>query len=269
MEQIRVVWNWLISEAGAGWIVAIGTAIAWLLERRRRERPPRVIIQEVARTRVLDIHPSQQHKISVRYNHQDTIMPITEMEQREFVIYNAGTSDIVEPVQFTLVFEREDEAKKRYGIYDWSFDTFDYKITGIPDDAVVGYEIEFPYLNSYHLHKSVIRAYLVTDGDVDIELFIGGGKGWSAYLVTELQLKQMYERYHGLYLRFLKTSFWASVLVGLLIGVLENSKYGFLAFFCGLVTMAVAALVIITTVLDRQERVAAKELGILPASTFN
>ena len=60
-------WDWLIGEAGAGWIIGLlgllGVLFTWL----RRERPSRVIIQEINTIRLLDIHPSQRERLSVHY----------------------------------------------------------------------------------------------------------------------------------------------------------------------------------------------------------
>ena len=60
-------WNWLIGEAGAGWIVGILGIIGGIYAWRKRERPPRVVLQEVNSVNLLDIHPSQAEKLEVYY----------------------------------------------------------------------------------------------------------------------------------------------------------------------------------------------------------
>ena len=72
--------EWLIGEAGAAWIIGVlgilGAAYTWL----RRERPVRIIVQELSHTRLLDIHPAQRDSLLVSYKTSDgKEAPITDL----------------------------------------------------------------------------------------------------------------------------------------------------------------------------------------------
>ena len=101
--------DWLIGVLGI-----LGAAYTWL----RRERPVRVIIQETSHTRLLDIHPAQRDRLEVSYKTSSgREVPITDLNQSEFAIYNSGTRDITEPLVVNLVLESSD-SDREIGAWD-------------------------------------------------------------------------------------------------------------------------------------------------------
>ena len=100
-------WDWLVGEAGAGWIVGfIGLLLslyAWL----HRECAPKVIVQEVNSIRLLDIHSTQRESLSVFYTDSEgQQVRVQDLQQEEVVIYNNGTVDVREPLQLVIRFHQ-------------------------------------------------------------------------------------------------------------------------------------------------------------------
>jgi len=190
--------DWLIGEAGAGWIIGLlgllGALYAWL----NRDRAPRVIIQEVGRVRLLDIHPSQRERLSVFYTDtQGTQESVQTLEQKKIVIYNNGTKDISEPVRFALGFHGEDSQEEFEGFWRLIFDDIECASEPMFDDAqdvCIGARVGIPYLNSYPAHGHYVTAYLISDREIKIELSEGIGKGWSAYFVPLCRLEEIQGR---------------------------------------------------------------------------
>ena len=203
--------DWLIGEPGAVWVTGtlllvvtlIGLALRWV----RRERPPRVVIQETGSIRLLDIHPSQRDRLRVSYVDEKGIpQPVEDLRQKEIVIYNDGTRDIMEPMELRLRFVDPRSSDRPFpGLWWWLFDETKYSATQLEEEETVqmgsttihkaiqrGVRIELPYLNSFPLHGDYVAAHLVSDGEVDIVLWGKvAGRGWSAHYTSPHELKDM------------------------------------------------------------------------------
>jgi hypothetical protein len=186
-------WNWLVGEAGAGWIIGligiIGAVYAWL----KRDRPPSIVIQEVRRLGLLDVHPSQSDRIRVSYlDKVGEECRIESLQQIELVIYNSGTRDVSETVDLVLTFRREipggdSAAAQPIGFWRLAFDDETCASGAVATDRSPHEEsvrITIPYLNAYGIHHHFIKAYLMTEHSVLLHLVRGSGKGWSARLST-------------------------------------------------------------------------------------
>lgn len=175
-------WDWLIGEAGAGWIIGLlgvmGGVYAWL----RRERPGRVIVQEVNRVRLLDIDASQRNQLAVYYKESDgTQVQITDLVQSEWVIYNGGSRDILEPFSITLGPKGKAYSGflKVVGQDNWCRSSV---IRDPGNQVVTGIRFEFDYLNAYQEHEQIARFFLLAEQVFSVELVEGNGRGWSAML---------------------------------------------------------------------------------------
>lgn len=188
--------NWLIGEAGAGWVIGIlgtvGGVYVWL----NRERAPRVFLQEVDSVRLLDIHESQRNKLRISYgDEEENSRHIDSLEQREIVIYNNGTKDILEPLSITVKFvSRTNSRKVQQDELFWRLIFDEISCTASPiyeDGNVIGAQISIPYLNSFPVHSHYVRAYLISEHYIELELIKGIGKGWSANLNTASTLRNL------------------------------------------------------------------------------
>jgi len=190
-------WNWFIGEAGAAWIFGVlgilGVVYTWL----KRPRPPKVIVQEVERLKLLDIHPSQREKLKVFYIDPEGQQAIENLEQKKVVIYNTGTKDILEPVKLRMRFYQKIEKVDKWKFWRFVLDNPECTLEPIPPDkssSWVDIDVQIPYLNSYPNHKHYLTGYLISDGEMEIELVKRIGKGWSSRYVTPQAVRKMETR---------------------------------------------------------------------------
>ena len=102
----------LYAEAIATIIAVFLTAgLGYWIARLTRERPPRVIIQEISKFSLLEIHPNQRERLEIYYHAYAENMDkrvrrrINGLEQSVLVIYNNGSRDLEEPISISLKFE--------------------------------------------------------------------------------------------------------------------------------------------------------------------
>lgn len=209
--------DWLIGQPGAVWITGtllfgltlIGLIVGWA----RRERAPRVVIQEIESIQLLDIHPSQRDRLRVSFVDEKGIQqPVEDLRQREIVIYNDGTRDITEPLELRLRFLTPGSGDRPFaGLWWWFFDDTRYSATQVHEEETIemgstkirrgltrGAHLELPYLNSYRVHKDYVEAHLISDGEFDITLWGKvAGKGWSAHFMPLHRVKELHHRVQG------------------------------------------------------------------------
>jgi len=175
-------WEWFLGDAGAAWIIGILTLVITvggvILAYIRREKPPVVLIQELEQQSMLSIHPSRKEKLQVLYKDQDGKEYVVQnLQQKEVAIYNLGSKDILDPVQFVL--EISGSSGKDRSLFEIIFDDNDCKHKKQADnhDDKLKTLITLPYLNSFQKHGHFHRAYLLSDTNMDITLEHGVGKG--------------------------------------------------------------------------------------------
>jgi hypothetical protein len=84
---MQAIWDWLITDAGAGWVLGI-LGITWALYTwKKRERPGQVVVREVDKFRLLEISPSQHPSLTFLYpTVQGTQTSITNLQQTKLII---------------------------------------------------------------------------------------------------------------------------------------------------------------------------------------
>jgi hypothetical protein len=193
-------WNWLIGEAGAGWIFGLLGIALLLYSGLKREKPPRVIVQEVRRLRLLDIHPSQKDRLEVYYT---TALggreAVPNLAQRQIVVYNSGTTDILEEIRLELQISTPGSSQEEnpHALMESIFDapaSSGLIYNGQDAGPVTGVYITIPYLNSFPVHKHYVTGYLISDQNLDLELLSGTGKGWSARFVSLRKAREIWRR---------------------------------------------------------------------------
>jgi hypothetical protein len=206
--------TWLVSEAGAGWaaalLVLIVALVGWITALLRRDRPPLVVIQEIASIRLLDIHPSQRDRLTVIYSYEDGMeIRVEDLRQKDIVIYNNGTKDVLDPleVELRVVAPGSDQGPFQ-GFWQWFSEDKRIASTVIEEEASEtvadtvmpglawhGVRIQLPYLNSYPLHRDYVAAHIVCDGEIEMALWARqSGKGWSARFVPLQQSLRLQRR---------------------------------------------------------------------------
>lgn len=196
MDTFGTFINWLIGEAGIGCLIGVltllggiaGAIFSWL----KRERPTRVIVQELMETVLLDIHPAQRKNLSVFYTSSEGEQTrINNLIQKSLCIYNMGTKNIEEPLNLLLYLSERDTSKKPAGFWKIFFDSpLQCQSELLTDESGtnIGVKITLPFLNSYSYHQQIVIAKLVSEHPVEIKLVGGIGKGWSASYYTMEQI---------------------------------------------------------------------------------
>jgi hypothetical protein len=186
--------EWLVGEAGAGWIIGVIGVIGALYTWVKRERAPRIVIQEVETIRLLDIHKSLSGRLNVYYGEkQDKQEKINDLVQKKVVIYNYGTRDILEEINISFQI-KENFGKNHSGfcrvILEGSNNGQVETIYNNDNEVFEEIKLTLPYLNSYHEHHEYNTVYILTNNPVKMELKRGSGKGWSSYIVTLSKIRQ-------------------------------------------------------------------------------
>ncbi len=226
-------WDWLIGEAGAGWIIGflgiLGGVYAWL----KRERPSHVVVQEVKRTTLLDIHPSQKEKLEVYYTPEpENRETVQNLVQSQIVIYNTGTRDISEDIRLELEISEGDSSEATSPVLIEPIFDDPTKSGRVYDEQngtpITGVVITTPYLNSFPQLKHFVRGYLVSNRILDLKLSSGSGKGWSGRFISLDRMFEVESRVRSILNRAVYFAL-ASVLVllalGSLIGLLEDRTF--------------------------------------------
>ena len=197
--------QWFIGEPGAVWIIGLlGLIVGVFYFWKERGRPPRIVIQEIRRIKLLAIHSSQREKLAVSFTDSDGVgHNIKNLIQTEFAVYNNGTSDILEPVELSLNLTKigsdqseEVEEEREQDLQQWSFDNPECTASPLLEEKRnnIGVLLRIPYLNSYpvHQHYQVVRS--ISNGECNCELKAGMGKGWSAYFISLRKIEAMQYR---------------------------------------------------------------------------
>lgn len=183
-------WDWFIGEAGAGWILGMLGVLGGLYTWRNRERPPKIVLQELWNMGLLDIHPSQQNKISVMYmDDEGNGQNVESLQQKRIVLYNNGTVDLSDPMQLQVQLQIDDAVPPTTRLVRLISDKSTCTIDEL-DDYEFALNIE--YLNSYPTHEQFIDLYVVSSHDVTLNVLSRFGKGWSVkYVPLSMLIDQL------------------------------------------------------------------------------
>jgi hypothetical protein len=206
---VQTFWDWFIGEAGAAWIALLFTTGWALYERLRRERPPKVVIQEAFKAKTLELAHRSNVITTLFTDAEGEQHPIDKLVEVVFFIYNDGSRDILDSIELVLnLGEEGDKGLWRLFLEDikcTSEKAFDH------EGFCTGVRIKIPYLNSFPNHKHYTKALLISDRELTPKLSQGIGKGWSARLVP----LQKIERMERLLERILNNSLLVIALAGL------------------------------------------------------
>ena len=173
----EAIWTWLWGEAGAAWIGLAVTLLIVIWRWWRRERPPRVIVQEVSEAHLL-ITPSQ-HTLRVLYqDSQGGEHEIKDLWQKQIVIYNSGDKDITGPIELTLDARPATSDTQKPDYIEWYVQGQDHH------ELSPKLELNLPYLNSYKIHGSQWNIRLLSETKTELSV-TGDGPGWSSYYIKK------------------------------------------------------------------------------------
>jgi len=187
--NVQAILNWLGSSAAPGWIVAvvatITLVITWL---RGRERPSRVIVEQVLETTLLSA-PKDPHDVArVRILYAEE--PIDMLWMTELRLRNVGKTVIPEPKIYIQV---DDETK-----------VLDIQVQEVPPGSEADrvslsvkdntFMVAYPYLNPFHEHQQQPAIKVLCDRKPETLTIEGGGRGWSLVFLSTARKGQTNER---------------------------------------------------------------------------
>jgi hypothetical protein len=180
--MLQTFWNWLVGDAGAGWIIGL-TGLLWgIYTHYNRPKANKVVVQEVSSSRLLDIHPLHKQRLSILYTDpsgdQETIHGLN---QKKIVIYYKGHLTLSDP---KLTLKLKDPTTGS------DFGKFSRLVIGDSDHNIKlqatlnqsgkyasEYQIEIDFLNPLATYKNdYIQVYLLSDGEVDFDVLQKNGR---------------------------------------------------------------------------------------------
>ena len=216
--------RWFFGEAGAGWIAGVLGLVGLLYTWMSREKPAKIVIQEIKSLRLLDIHPSQSHRLSVLYEAvNEGQVPIHELFQKTLAIRNTGTKDILEEIDIKLSSE---PINYEHSPSEWFVD-IDFEKQA---NAVVEYGdesdgkstakicINIPYLNSYRVHEQLVIGRIISNKPISLDIIQGVGKGWSTRFISTSEMNRVYKNTH----QVLRRAYLILISLGFLLMILSQ-----------------------------------------------
>jgi len=193
--------DWLVSSAGAAWIIGIlGFAFGIFQWLRGRERPSRVIVEQVLETTLLSAPKDPHDVVRVRILYAEE--PIDMLWMTELRLRNVSKTVISEPKIFIQV---DDETK-----------VLDIQVQEVPPGSEAErvslsvkdntFMVAYPYLNPFHEHKQETTIKVLCDRKPETVTVEGGGKGWSIAFLSSSRKGHIEKTVKRIYI-------WGSILL--------------------------------------------------------
>jgi hypothetical protein len=167
MSNWEIVSEWLVTDAGAGWIVGILGLSATMYGQITKRRPTIVVCKEAGKFSLIEIDKKVKENIQVKYKSLD----IENLSQIELELFNNGAKTI-KNFKMDILF---DKGTKILDVVTGK--TTD--ITGKWTSKHNSLNLELPYLNSYSGHHTKLTVKILCDGTINSLEISGGGEGWS------------------------------------------------------------------------------------------
>jgi hypothetical protein len=162
------IWNWLTSEAGAGWVFGFVALAALVFTIVTRNRPRRAIAKEIHRISLVQIREGVKDRIKVRFDNKQ----VKNLAGIVFELTNTGSQPISN-FSFRMTFP---DSVKILSLFSPSTGHGANVTTNA--DKNVG-RVQMSYLNPYREHKQAVFVTAIIDGTVHECKISGGGEGWS------------------------------------------------------------------------------------------
>ena len=176
--------QWLLSDAGAGWVFGVISAIALVASYIYNKKKPSIIVfKELEKASLVNISSKIKDRVNITFDSK----PIDTIGYVEAELYNEGIETIKEPVLF---FSVPENAKILHIDVNTTIEDFNIK-TEIDGDKA---KLIIPYLNSVKEHFHILHLSILLDGSIDSLNMTGGGQGWSTRHYKTLESKKITKR---------------------------------------------------------------------------
>lgn len=167
---MNTFWTWLVGEAGAAWIVGVAgivLATVGVVLTIRASRPDRIIVAELGRSSLLEVHTGFRERICSTFDG----VRVASLAQLEICVQNTGHRCIQLPEIMVQVPNAELLAVDVVG----QFGEAHASVRCEQHKAVV----VLPFLNAKR-HEHYVLLRLIVDGPLNEIRISGVGQGWSA-----------------------------------------------------------------------------------------
>lgn len=197
------LWDWLFTEAGAGWVFGIVSLATLLVTSARRHRPGRVLVRDLHRTSLVRIRPDVRRRIAVAFDGAT----VSALGAIEVEVTNEG-SDVIRDPQITIVFGGGARVLEASSAKDHA--DLPVRVETREESVVVS----LPFLNPFKDHRQGVRLSCVVDGSLRHVSVRGSGDGWSVVHKPLLDRQSFVKRQRainramGAFLPLLGIYFW-------------------------------------------------------------
>lgn len=91
------MWEWLRSDAAPGWVACLLTGTVWPIDRARRKRPLRVIVEETERRNLSRVHAELKDRVRATFDGEE----IAALNAVRLRVFNDG-SELIDGVAFVV-----------------------------------------------------------------------------------------------------------------------------------------------------------------------
>jgi hypothetical protein len=157
--------QWLISDAGAGWIFGLISLTILIVTRLTDNRPQNIVFKELRRVSPLLVRKNIQDKIYISYNGKE----VSSIGQLDAEIYNSGKTPI-SSFSFNISIP---EGIEILDIVSESEGNINFEING---SLITVY---CNYINPFKEHKHLESISILATGLLQNLVIYGHGNGWS------------------------------------------------------------------------------------------
>ncbi|HAL62263.1 MAG TPA: hypothetical protein DCP08_07665 [Chloroflexi bacterium] len=245
--SVQTILNWLGSSAAPGWIAAvimlIGLIIQWL---RGRERPSRVVVEEILETTLLSPPKAvpEPERVKLLYGDQ----PIEMLWMTELRVRNAGRIVIPEPDLYIQV----DSHTKLLGVQLEDVppsSELEGTASMVKDNTLV---VAYPYLNPFREHRQETTIKVLCDRKPDNLTVEGGGRGWSVLFLSTAKKTKVTSKVKRIVVPLVIVgliSFPLGAVLGLFPDIETSATRGLITWLLGFVFLACS--IIAAPILER------------------
>lgn len=163
------VLRWLFSEAGAGWVLFLGSAVAWVVKCVLDRRPKRVACREIERASLVSVQRAVGDRVSVHFDGR----PVESLALTRVEITNESLETLPE-VSLHLCLP-EDTIVLDHWVQSTP-ENLDVKAWVTSEGQIA---LSLPYLNSTRKHGDTLTLTVICSGDLAGTEALGRGPEWS------------------------------------------------------------------------------------------
>ena len=158
--------DWLIGEAGAGWVFGLVSTTALIVTAVRRAKPSIVNVKEIGVRDPVVVRDHVAERVRISFDHET----VPSLGQVDLEILNGGS----EPIPASNIIVQLAPATMILDIFVKEGKEF-VEASAVDNNVLV----EWNYLNPLKPHRQAVRISVLTTGDARVRRVTGGGQGWS------------------------------------------------------------------------------------------